>query len=188
MSSIRALSHPPPCGRPASIPITRSTYRLSRRLVTHRSDGGVEFALDGNVDGSFDYPEDPYYSEDPVVTFDGDGFVERSVGKLPRPFPTFQPLCPYVRNIVHLDHALYRQSSYEEINCLHSYGPEAPDSKHNKVCGGAGFACIQKNRTIILVKRKHSQNCWETEARTINSGCDCMWPKHTLGDIKDYHG
>lgn len=145
------------------------------------------------MQSSYDYPVDPYYSEDPVVTFDtefnenNEGYSERSVNLLQRPFPTFQPLCPYVRTIVHLDASLYRQSSYEEINCLHAYGP-VYEGKHNKVCGGAGFACIQKNRTIILVKRKHDHNCFETEPRVINSSCDCMWPKHTLGDIKDYHG
>lgn len=126
-----------------------------------------------------------------MVTFDmenpdDESILQRSVG---RPFPTFQPLCPFERTTVHLDQKLYRESSYVEINCLHPYRPDSErGDKHNKVCGGAGFGCIQKNRTIILVKRKHNQNCWETEARNINTGCDCMWPKHTLGDILEYHG
>lgn len=77
-------------------------------------------ALNDNVQSSYDYPADPYYSENPVVSFDNEfyddneGYSERSVNLLQRPFPTFQPLCPYVRKVVHLDASLYRQSSYEE--------------------------------------------------------------------------
>lgn len=157
----------------------------------------MELALTGNVGGSYDYPGDPAYNnnkDDPVVTFnevdddedeyDDNGPFPRSVGKS---ITTFQPLCPFVRRTVELDPTIYRESSYTVIDCLHPYRPEG-GSRHNKVCGGAGFSCIQRNRTIILVKRKHNQNCWETEARTINTGCDCMWPKHQMGDIEAYHG
>lgn len=185
---------------PISIPtrIRTPIYILLQLPPLLILSGSVELALTGNVGGSYDYPGDPAYNnnnDDPVVTFnevddsdddeyDDNGPIPRSVGK---PITTFQPLCPFVRRTVELDPTIYRESSYTVIDCLHPYRPEG-GSRHNKVCGGAGFSCIQRNRTIILVKRKHNQNCWETEARTINTGCDCMWPKHQMGDIEPYHG
>ena len=114
---------------------------------------------------------------------------ERSVGGRHGVSPVFQNLCPAVLKPVFLDLSVYRQYRYDEVTCLHPYeGPTAvAGNKHNKICGGAGFACVQRNRTILLLKRTRD-NCYETESRTINSGCECVWPKHTLGDIQDYHG
>lgn len=142
-------------------------------------------SLPGDAE-SYDFPE----MDDPEITFTyedasyPDDLSRRSVSYRERSVPVFQPLCPYSKNIVLLDQKVYKQPSYEEITCLHPYGPSY-DSKKNKVCGGSGFMCIQKTRKIILVKRNRSgSNCYETESRTINFGCDCMWPKHIHGEIE----
>lgn len=157
-----------------------------------RDRGNVgEAPLTGNVEGSYVLPDDDFYYQEDPVAFDGPddygGIAQRSVGRL---VPTFQSLCPSVLTPVYLNMSIYRQYRYDEITCLHPYdGPVAGSGKHNhnKVCGGAGFACIQRNRTILLLKRTEN-SCYETESRTINSGCECVWPKHSLGDIQDYHG
>lgn len=55
------------------------------------------------------------------------------------------------------------------------------------MCSEAGFSCIQLNGTLFLTRRARGDGCWESETRTIAAGCECMWPKHQLGDIMAHH-
>lgn len=55
------------------------------------------------------------------------------------------------------------------------------------MCGNNGFSCIQLNRTLFLTRRAFDTECWEVETRVVPAGCECMWPKHHLGDILQHH-
>lgn len=142
---------------------------------------------------------------------DGYGIEERSAD----PTIEFEPLCHSELTKVDLDMNVYRQSGYDEITCKHPYergtgayagrmggggafrggsgtaAATAPrrdgNQRHNKICSGAGFTCVQRNRTIYLLKFTDHDSCYATETRTINSSCECVWPKHQLRTIKVHH-
>ncbi|XP_026840615.1 uncharacterized protein LOC6590289 [Drosophila persimilis] len=121
---------------------------------------------------------------------------------------TYQSLCPTNRVTVKLDSGDYRPNHYVEVTCAHNYAPQPP-RVHNydyvyrgnellrallaergekrEICSAIGFACIQLNRTIHLIRLNDASGCWESETRTVPSGCECMWPKHSYGDIGFYH-
>ncbi|XP_055917004.1 uncharacterized protein LOC129949514 [Eupeodes corollae] len=114
----------------------------------------------------------------------------RSQPRLHKPKTTFQSLCPSKRLVIPLEtiQYIYRPDHYEEVTCYHSYAPNRDYlSETNKVCSEAGFTCIQLNRTVYLTRRAKDSDCWESETRIVPSGCECMWPKHTFGDIITYH-
>ncbi|XP_017962071.1 GATA zinc finger domain-containing protein 7 isoform X1 [Drosophila navojoa] len=120
---------------------------------------------------------------------------------------TYQSLCPTKRVTVKLDNGEYRPNHYVEVTCDSNYAPlparlHSYDSYHNnelpllralragvkrEICSTAGFSCIQLNRTIHLIRLNEGSGCWESETRTVPSGCECMWPKHSYGDIATYH-
>ncbi|CAD7091788.1 unnamed protein product [Hermetia illucens] len=104
---------------------------------------------------------------------------------------TFQSLCPSKRSHVYLNLESdyeYRPDHYEEVECLHAYTSAMDyNSVNNKVCGQGGFTCIQLNRTIFLTRKARGSDCWETEARLVAAGCECMWPQHKFGDIAAHH-
>ncbi|XP_070069785.1 ecdysone-induced protein 74EF isoform X2 [Drosophila takahashii] len=121
---------------------------------------------------------------------------------------TYQSLCPTNRVTVKLESGDYRPNHYVEVTCAHSYSPQ-PSRTHNyeygyrgnellrallsergekrEICSATGFSCIQLNRTIHLIRLNDASGCWESETRTVPSGCECMWPKHSYGDIAFYH-
>ncbi|XP_017078574.1 uncharacterized protein LOC108112798 [Drosophila eugracilis] len=121
---------------------------------------------------------------------------------------TYQSLCPTNRVTVKLESGDYRPNHYVEVTCAHTYSPQ-PSRTHNyeygyrgnellrallsergekrEICSATGFSCIQLNRTIHLIRLNDASGCWESETRTVPSGCECMWPKHSYGDIAFYH-
>ncbi|XP_032590232.1 GATA zinc finger domain-containing protein 7 [Drosophila grimshawi] len=123
----------------------------------------------------------------------------------------YQSLCPTNRVTVKLDNGEYRPNHYVEVTCANNYAP-LPARMHNydfnyrsnelpllrallnervgekrEICSATGFSCIQLNRTIHLIRLNEGSGCWESETRTVPSGCECMWPKHSYGDIASYH-
>ncbi|KAH8266284.1 hypothetical protein KR038_006117 [Drosophila bunnanda] len=130
----------------------------------------------------------------------------------PNPNPdgvvTYQSLCPTNRVTVKLESGEYRPNHYVEVTCAHNYAP-LPSRSHSfeygyrgnellrallsergekrEICSATGFSCIQLNRTIHLIRLNDASGCWESETRTVPSGCECMWPKHSYGDIAAYH-
>lgn len=147
--------------------------------------------------GSYDVEEPMSYGMDAEVYYDddgglleeegggegADGLVQRSIGRQPI---RFQSLCPSIVTRVNLDTSVYRQSGYNEVTCLHPYQDvRGGNQEHNKLCGGAGFACVQRNRSILLLKHS-GDSCYRTEPRIIDSACECAWKTHSLGDISEY--
>ncbi|XP_034476345.1 rho GTPase-activating protein gacU [Drosophila innubila] len=125
---------------------------------------------------------------------------------------TYQSLCPTKRVTVKLDNGEYRPNHYVEVTCANNYAPLPPrlqnydnynyrsnelpllrallnerSGEKREICSATGFACIQLNRTIHLIRLNEGSGCWESETRTVPSGCECMWPKHSYGDIASYH-
>ncbi|EDX07607.1 GD11335 [Drosophila simulans] len=121
---------------------------------------------------------------------------------------TYQSLCPTNRVTVKLESGDYRPNHYVEVTCAHSYSPQpsrnynyeygyrgnellrallSERSEKREICSATGFSCIQLNRTIHLIRLNDASGCWESETRTVPSGCECMWPKHSYGDIAFYH-
>ncbi|XP_017868528.1 PREDICTED: putative transcriptional regulator cudA, partial [Drosophila arizonae] len=104
---------------------------------------------------------------------------------------TYQSLCPTKRVTVKLDNGEYRPNHYVEVTCANNYAPlparlnERTGIK-GEICSAIGLSCIQLNRTIHLIRLNEGSGCWESETRTVPSGCECMWPKHSNGDIA-YH-
>ncbi|XP_031627791.1 uncharacterized protein LOC116343717 [Contarinia nasturtii] len=98
---------------------------------------------------------------------------------------TFQSLCPIKRETILLNMDIdfeYRPDYYEEVRCANAV-MHSENKIQAAVCSEAGFSCIQLNGTIFLTRRARGANCWESETRTVAAGCECMWPKHQLGDI-----
>ncbi|KAM8714374.1 hypothetical protein ACLKA7_014495 [Drosophila subpalustris] len=125
---------------------------------------------------------------------------------------TYQSLCPTKRVTIKLDNGEYRPNHYVEVTCANTYAPLPPRLQNydnynyrsnelpllrailneragdkREICSATGFACIQLNRTIHLIRLNEGSGCWESETRTVPSGCECMWPKHSYGDIASYH-
>ncbi|KAH8370575.1 hypothetical protein KR093_004179, partial [Drosophila rubida] len=124
----------------------------------------------------------------------------------------YQSLCPTKRVTIKLDNGEYRPNHYVEVTCANNYAPLPPRlhtydnynyrsnelpllrallneraGEKREICSATGFACIQLNRTIHLIRLNEGSGCWESETRTVPSGCECMWPKHSYGDIASYH-
>uniref|UniRef100_A0A1B0DFI0 Uncharacterized protein n=1 Tax=Phlebotomus papatasi TaxID=29031 RepID=A0A1B0DFI0_PHLPP len=104
---------------------------------------------------------------------------------------SFQSLCPSRRTLVYLNGENgyeYKPDHYEEVTCQHPFTSFRDYRVHrNKICGDAGFSCIQLNRTIFLTRRLYGTECWESLTRQVPAGCECMWPKHHYGDITSHH-
>ncbi|XP_030384962.1 uncharacterized protein LOC115632089 [Scaptodrosophila lebanonensis] len=127
---------------------------------------------------------------------------------------TYQSLCPTNRVTIKLERGQYRPNHYVEVTCAHNYVPQPIRANSNnnyeykyrsndltllralwaegsgekrEICSATGFSCIQLNRTIHLIRLDEGSGCWESETRTVPSGCECMWPKHSYGDIASYH-
>lgn len=49
------------------------------------------------------------------------------------------------------------------------------------------FHCVQRSQILSLVRRRWDDECWEPYTKEIASGCDCMWPVTSLGEISDHY-
>ncbi|KAK9305565.1 hypothetical protein QLX08_003360 [Tetragonisca angustula] len=105
--------------------------------------------------------------------------------------PEYRSLCETVTETVQLDDSEYEYQPplYHEVYCksnaLLDRLQRANPSKQK--CVYNGFHCVQRSRTLILVRRRWENECWEPFVKQIPSGCDCMWPKSVLGDITKHY-
>ncbi|CAH0381501.1 unnamed protein product [Bemisia tabaci] len=112
----------------------------------------------------------------------------------------FRPLCSTIRRRISLKDDLYeyRPSHFTEVLCrkfqpLLTYGPHGYHyksysyHKYEQQCAYDGFKCIQRSQVMYLSRRRRDGDCWETTRQVIPSGCDCMWPISTLGEIKEVY-
>lgn len=106
--------------------------------------------------------------------------------------PEYRNLCETVTKKVQLDDSEYEYQPphYHEIYCK-SYS-FLGDNQHavtssKQKCVLPGFHCVQKGRTLLLIRRRWNSECWEPFVKEIASGCDCMWPVSILGDITEHY-
>ncbi|XP_011306440.1 uncharacterized protein [Fopius arisanus] len=106
--------------------------------------------------------------------------------------PEYRNLCETRTRKVLLndDDYEYQPPHYHEIYCK-SFSVDQSlrnlAKPQRQSCAHPGFHCVQRSRTVSLVRRPWSETCWETVAKEIPSGCDCMWPVSTLGDITPHY-
>ncbi|XP_076300553.1 uncharacterized protein LOC143218881 isoform X4 [Lasioglossum baleicum] len=99
----------------------------------------------------------------------------------------YRDLCEIYTKKVQLDDSEYEYQppQYYEVYCKNYplNGNDRATEKTKQECVNPGFHCVQRSKTLFLVRRRWDSECWEPYAREIASGCDCMWPVSALGDI-----
>uniref|UniRef100_A0ABD2X223 Spaetzle domain-containing protein n=1 Tax=Trichogramma kaykai TaxID=54128 RepID=A0ABD2X223_9HYME len=107
--------------------------------------------------------------------------------------PEYRGLCESVTRKVDLKsdpNYEYQPSHYHEVFCksytLASDEPQKRVSAPSKQkCAHPSFHCVQRSRTLFMLRRRWDDaECWEPATKVIASGCECMWPVSSLGDIK----
>ncbi|KAG7212485.1 hypothetical protein KM043_012798 [Ampulex compressa] len=103
--------------------------------------------------------------------------------------PEYHNLCEIVTKRVQLGDTEYEYQPphYHEVYCK-SYSAISEESVRpvrpsKQKCAHPGFHCVQRSRTMFMVRRRWDSECWELFTKEIPSGCDCMWPASLLGDI-----
>ncbi|CAK9818234.1 hypothetical protein ANTPLA_LOCUS9688 [Anthophora plagiata] len=104
----------------------------------------------------------------------------------------YRSLCKIVTKKVQLDDTEYEYQPphYHEVYCKSYFLIENLQHNINKPkqeCVQPGFHCVQRSKTQFFVRRRWDSECWEPFVKKIASGCDCMWPVSTLGDITDHY-
>ncbi|XP_011263897.1 uncharacterized protein LOC105255993 [Camponotus floridanus] len=84
----------------------------------------------------------------------------------------------------------YQPPHYHEVYCK-SYSlldnNERMITRPSQKCVHSIFHCVQRSRILSLVRRRWEDECWEPYTKEIASGCDCMWPVTSLGEINDHY-
>ncbi|KAK0166858.1 hypothetical protein PV327_004335 [Microctonus hyperodae] len=107
--------------------------------------------------------------------------------------PDYQNLCAIRTRKVQLEDSEfeYQPPHYYEIYCKNHFlddkSLENSVKPAKQMCVHQGFHCIQRSRTLFMAKRRWTSDCWEPFTKEIPSGCDCMWPVFTLGDITAHY-
>ncbi|XP_037050937.1 uncharacterized protein LOC119084892 isoform X2 [Bradysia coprophila] len=104
----------------------------------------------------------------------------------------FVPICRTIRKTRRIRNDLrseYRPETIDEYLCAHPYKDqdETYNQHDNKVCGVAGFHCVQRYANIHVTHRPPDSDTWLLETFRIANGCECMWPTLEHGDIERYH-
>ncbi|XP_051162569.1 uncharacterized protein LOC127282401 [Leptopilina boulardi] len=129
--------------------------------------------------------DDNYYDENGNILHDLNRRARDSMRE-------YKNLCATVTRRVEFEDSIfeYQPPHYHEIFCK-NHAPN--DGNFNSIqlsqqkCAHPGFDCVQRSRTIFMVRRKWENDCWEPFTKEIASGCDCMWPVLTLGDISIHY-
>ncbi|KAM0735397.1 hypothetical protein ACS0PU_010545 [Formica fusca] len=85
----------------------------------------------------------------------------------------------------------YQPPHYHEVFCksylLLDNNEQMMTRSSQQKCVNPIFHCVQRSRILSLVRRRWEDECWEPYTKEIASGCDCMWPVTTLGEISDHY-
>lgn len=106
--------------------------------------------------------------------------------------PEYRSLCEIVTKRVLLDDSEYEYQPphYYEVYCKNFSGfgsNQRSASPSKQKCVQPGFHCVQRSKTLFFVRRRWDSECWESYDKEVASGCDCMWPVSTLGEIASYY-
>ncbi|EZA49552.1 uncharacterized protein LOC105284469 isoform X2 [Ooceraea biroi] len=107
--------------------------------------------------------------------------------------PEYRSLCETITRRVEIadtDYE-YQPPHYHEVFCKNSLldddNEEIMKRALQQQCVHPGFHCVQKSRILFLARRHWESECWEPYTKKIASGCDCMWPVTTLGEIAQHY-
>ncbi|XP_014216650.1 uncharacterized protein LOC106645321 [Copidosoma floridanum] len=108
--------------------------------------------------------------------------------------PEYHSLCETVTRKVELKddpNYEYQPPHYHEVYCK-SYSlmddePLKAIVPSKQKCAHPSFHCVQRSRTLFIVRRRWDGDCWEPTTKVVASGCDCMWPVSTLGDVSIHY-
>ncbi|XP_031780955.1 uncharacterized protein LOC100679753 isoform X1 [Nasonia vitripennis] len=138
-------------------------------------------------------PEDVYDEEQKLEqeAADGEERLSRNDRSL---LPEYRNLCETVTRKVNLKNDPnyeYQPPHYHEVFCK-SYSlmddePVKPSAPSKQKCAHPSFHCVQRSRTLFLVRRRWDGECWEPVTKVVASGCDCMWPVSSLGDVSIHY-
>ncbi|XP_014607890.1 PREDICTED: uncharacterized protein LOC106788810 [Polistes canadensis] len=107
--------------------------------------------------------------------------------------PEYRNLCETVTRRVEFndENYEYQPPHYHEVYCksysLLDRASERTTRSSKQKCAHPGFHCVQRSRTLFLVRRAWDSDCWEPFTKEIAGGCDCMWPVSLLGDIAAHY-
>ncbi|XP_074110475.1 uncharacterized protein LOC141534798 isoform X2 [Cotesia typhae] len=107
--------------------------------------------------------------------------------------PEYRNLCEVKTKKVQLndEEFEYQPPHYHEVYCKSYSLLEETElgvaKKSKQMCAHPGFQCIQRSRVLSMVRRRWVSGCWEPFTKEIASGCECMWPVSTLGDISAHY-
>ncbi|XP_043272097.1 uncharacterized protein [Venturia canescens] len=107
--------------------------------------------------------------------------------------PEYRSLCEIMTRKVQMSDTKYEYQPpyYHEVFCK-SYSnfdkvQRNPVKPARQRCAHPGFHCVQRSRTLFMIRRAWEGDCWEPFTKEIASGCDCMWPVSSLGDISAHY-
>ncbi|XP_076300551.1 uncharacterized protein LOC143218881 isoform X3 [Lasioglossum baleicum] len=160
-----------------------STYMITKRSPRNsESLYHPRHPLSPLYDSNYLPEED--HSEDQMLRQLGQQTLDRGKKNL---LPEYRDLCEIYTKKVQLDDSEYEYQppQYYEVYCKNYplNGNDRATEKTKQECVNPGFHCVQRSKTLFLVRRRWDSECWEPYAREIASGCDCMWPVSALGDI-----
>ncbi|XP_012280824.1 uncharacterized protein LOC105699947 [Orussus abietinus] len=134
-------------------------------------------------------PEEDY--NDDGIEEKGNSFREQKRGGR-NLLPEYRTLCETRTKRVQLDDAEfeYQPPHYHEVFCKDfglSLDQGSVFASSQQKCAHPGFHCVQRSRTLYVVRRHWDSDCWEPFTKEIASGCDCMWPVSVLGEISPHY-
>ncbi|KAH0947404.1 hypothetical protein HN011_009519 [Eciton burchellii] len=107
--------------------------------------------------------------------------------------PEYHNLCETITRRVEIadpDYE-YQPPHYHEVFCknylLLDNNEGMMKRSSQQKCAHPAFHCVQRSRILFLARRQWESDCWEPYTKEIASGCDCMWPITTLGEIIQHY-
>ncbi|XP_048512530.1 uncharacterized protein LOC105687054 isoform X2 [Athalia rosae] len=142
----------------------------------------------------FYLPEDDYSNNDleDVLSNDEDLPEIRRDDRNSLSSTEYRSLCQTKTKTVQLtdDQHEYQPPHFHEVYCKsYSFAErvQALARPAQQMCAHPSFHCVQRSKTLFMVRRRWDSDCWEPFSRQVASGCECMWPVTTLGDITGHY-
>ncbi|XP_046615302.1 uncharacterized protein LOC124302786 [Neodiprion virginianus] len=134
-------------------------------------------------------PEDDYDLKDGLASDREFSDFQRDDRNL---LPEYRSLCQTKTKKVQLSDSQYEYQPphYHEVFCK-AYSlierVQALARPSQQMCAHPSFHCVQRSKTLFTVRRRWESDCWESHTMQVASGCECMWPVSTLGDITEHY-
>ncbi|XP_029168846.1 uncharacterized protein LOC114938889 [Nylanderia fulva] len=171
------------------------SYVLSRRLnLTQLIKENLDPELYQNALREISSKRDvPYLPEEYYNAENGVNKLQR-LGRDNRYLITeYRSLCEIITRMVEIADSDYEYQPpiYHEVYCksysLQDNNEQTMTRPSQQECVYPIFHCVQRTRILSFVRRRWGDECWEPYTKEIASGCDCMWPVASLGEINHHY-